>query len=518
MSKRQIHETISSVWGYLKLQTHKESLWQWAIICIGTILRLRQYLANRSLWGDEASLALNIVNRTWAGLTLPLDYNQGAPVLFLFIEKSLITVMGNRDYILRLFPFISGLLALYLIHRFTREYIGNAGMFAVLLLAISAPMISYSSELKQYSCDAAVGLALVYFASRCVSKGAQKRDFFIMGVVGALAIWVSHPSVFFLAGIGLTLVLQKAVDKTHAPMGWIIGMGTSWAVSFGLLYFVSLQYLTSDDYLLEYWSKAFAPMPPWNNLGWYFRTCYSLLFISFFRTDWILAVIFLLLVGMGVLSFYMRDWKLALILTFPFFAVMAASALQKYPLKDRFMLFLVPLVFILATEGLNGVYSIFAKRNRVLALILPALPILVTLWLITPGAMQNFMTPYLNEDIKSVLHYVSENRKPNDMVYVFHDASYAFSYYASQYDMNDANVIVGIDAPKRKASLQRFFADIEALRGKERIWFIFTEVYGCGECEGDKQQYYVDYLNDNGIQIDVFHAWGANAYLYDFNP
>jgi len=38
------------------------------ILLVGFILRMRQYLTGRSLWIDEAMLALNIVNRNFAGL------------------------------------------------------------------------------------------------------------------------------------------------------------------------------------------------------------------------------------------------------------------------------------------------------------------------------------------------------------------------------------------------------------------------------------------------------------------
>ena len=83
----------------------------WLLIAIGIALRLRQYLANRSFWADEASLALNIVGRSFSGLTLPLDYEQGTPILFLLIEKLSIVVQGTNDFILRLFPLLAGLLS-----------------------------------------------------------------------------------------------------------------------------------------------------------------------------------------------------------------------------------------------------------------------------------------------------------------------------------------------------------------------------------------------------------------------
>ncbi len=56
-----------------------------AIILVGLLLRLLHYLNNRSLWLDEAMLARNILDRGSFELLITLDYNQGAPVLFLLL-------------------------------------------------------------------------------------------------------------------------------------------------------------------------------------------------------------------------------------------------------------------------------------------------------------------------------------------------------------------------------------------------------------------------------------------------
>jgi hypothetical protein len=58
----------------------------WLIIGLGIVLRLTQYVFNRSLWYDEANLALNIIDRSVLELFQPLDHDQGAPIGFLLLE------------------------------------------------------------------------------------------------------------------------------------------------------------------------------------------------------------------------------------------------------------------------------------------------------------------------------------------------------------------------------------------------------------------------------------------------
>jgi hypothetical protein len=67
------------------------------IIALGIILRLREYIANRSLWVDEALLALNIIKRPFLELLKPLSDSQHAPIGFLWLERfSLSTIWRRR--------------------------------------------------------------------------------------------------------------------------------------------------------------------------------------------------------------------------------------------------------------------------------------------------------------------------------------------------------------------------------------------------------------------------------------
>ncbi len=62
--------------------------WMWPVLILGLGLRLAQYATGRSLWLDEALLALNIIHRPIGGLFRVLDYHQGAPLGFLLLEKT----------------------------------------------------------------------------------------------------------------------------------------------------------------------------------------------------------------------------------------------------------------------------------------------------------------------------------------------------------------------------------------------------------------------------------------------
>ncbi len=507
---------MNTIWNRLKLSVKPDYI-GWLFIALGTVLRLRQYLADRSLWYDEANLALNLVNRTFSGLTQPLDYEQGAPIVFLFIEKSFLVLLGNKDYILRLFPLLSGLLALYLIYLIARQYFGTTGLFAVLLFAVSLELIYYSSELKQYSSDAMIALLLMYLAFRCLKDDGRLADFLLLGVTGLIAIWTSHPSIFILGGIGLTLAFDKLNRKAYLPLAWTLGLGVLWIAALAAVYFVSLQYLTADTVLQNYWQHGFMPLPPWSNFNWFGKTYVLLLDASLGLDSRYLTIMSSALALIGVVSLLYRNRNIAMIVLLPFGLALIAAALQKYPLDDRLMLFLAPLFILLMSEGLSQIYWLVRRMNGTMAVMVFGCIALLTFWVPASNALQNFLAPSMGENIKPVLQYVAANRSPNDIVYVFHGARPSFNYYAPFYGLDTGQVITGTDPPRAQA-LRQFYNQVNRLKGGNRVWIIFSHIVDCGGCTRNKEAFYVKYLDQFGRVEGQFQAQGANVYLYDLNP
>ena len=490
----------------------------WGIVFLGFIVRIRQYFANRSFWGDEASLAINIVSRSFIELTRPLGFHQAAPVGFLFIEKFLITVFGNHDYILRLFPLFSGILALYLIYRITLERFDFIGVFALLMFALNTWLVNFSVEFKQYGSDVMVTLLLIYLSIRCLKEKPNATDFLWLGVVGFVAIWVSHVSVFILPGIGLALAFEKFIHKKKIPFVWLLSLGAAWLISFGIDYLFILRQTAADKYFYTYWLKSFLPLQAGDIFPWLENVYYKFVLIILDRTDLSAGYMVLIFAVIGGLSLWYRQRSLALIIISPFIVTLIASALQKYPLSYRFMLFLLPFALLLMAEGIGKMYQIFAKINRYVALALCSIPVLLMFVPLTQTAMGNFKIPPTIAEMKPVLAFVEENKQPGDIIYVHYRSVPAFNYYAPFFRLDTENVIIGKDRQNPQKALDLFFSDIKELQGKDRVWVILSEIPYCYDCEGDKQLFFENSLNENGSMRDRILAPNAVAYLYDFNP
>ena len=244
-----------------------------AMCLLGFFFRIYFYGVNRSLWLDEAMLALNLVNRSFLELMNPLDFSQGAPVGFLFLQKAVISILGNSDYILRLFPLLSGLASIPLMYSISKQYgRGLAPYISLGLFAFSASLIYYSSELKQYSSDVLVTLLLLFIVPKSLQEKVSSNVFIALGFTGVLAIWFSHPALFILTGIILTLGLAFTKQRNSYKLWWLVGIIGVWGINLILLYFISLQHLVANNVLLNYWSSGFAPLPPWSHLNWYYNS------------------------------------------------------------------------------------------------------------------------------------------------------------------------------------------------------------------------------------------------------
>ena len=182
------------------------------------------------------------------------------------------------------------------------------------------------------------------------------------------------------------------------------------------------------------------------------------------------------------------------------------------------MLFLIPFVLLLMAEGLRGIYWLIARWKPNIAGIFSGVLALAIAWQIVPVTYEKAISG-AGENIRPVLEYVAENRRPDDIVYIFYKTDPAYHYYAPFYGLDTGNIMVGVYDPRKRVALQNFEDDVDRLIGKSRVWFIFSGIIDCVDCEGeDTQAYYLEHINKFGVIIDSYDGSGANAYLYDLGP
>lgn len=478
------------------------------LLFLGALLRLRQYLTGRSLWADEAMLALNIVNRGFADLFKPLDYDQGAPIGFLLVEKVFNSILGKNEFVLRLFPFLVGLLCLWLFFLLLKRTVKGVGLLTALaLFALNPRLVYYSSEVKQYIVDVAVTIALLLIAAPLFSGSPRKRDFAWLATAGLIALWFSHPALFVLAGIGLALVIVYFQRRDSSGLRWIVGMGTLWVLEIGLLYFLILKDLSQNTYMREYWEGAFLPMPPWSAPGWFIKSINENIGIQLGIPYAALFVFALMLAGWVALFFHNQGY--AMTFACILLVTLTASALQLYPVFERMILFLVPVGLMLLGKAVEAVYE-GLKKYQVIGVLVTLLLIGYLVYGPLVTSLQNFVAPKYFEHIRPTMEHLRDSWKDGDTVFVSNGVLPAFRFYAPFYGLENIPYEYGHREDYRNP--QAILRQLEQLKGQPRVWILFSHVYERGDF--NERDFILNYLDQAGQKKREFRVPGTSVFLY----
>jgi len=495
------------------------------IFLLGTVARFAQYMHNRALWFDEATLALKVTTHSFLELLNPANQInevymvnfQAAPLGFFILVKWLVQILGDHEFVLRLVPQIVGIASLFLFYILAKKYLKDfwAIVICLCIFATSEHLIYFSTEFKPYSVDVVVALSLYAMFIKISEQRLTGRQVGQWAILGAMAIWCSFPSVFVLAGGGLALLINAVPQKKRdqlRPLLLIIGV---WALSFLGSYF---QYLKPYAYLQSldtFWQGTYMPLHPfgdhgieWYGLKWFWHTSIKIfknpvgLFIPALGT--ILSLF-------GVWSLYKKSKLVFLTLVLPVCFTLMASAMHKYPFYGRMILFLCPTLIIFVGSGFEYLkIHIFRKRP----LIILALSILI---LIHPMAKSVFLTvhPVEREEIKQPMEYIENHWEKGDKLYVYFAAEYAFRYYQKRIQIDNSDVMIGmplIDYTNfERIKNNNHQSELDRLSQNNRVWIIFSHVYD------DHEKLFTEYLERSGKQRDVFKMPGASVYLYEFD-
>ncbi len=518
----------------------------WLIIACGIAIRLFHYAYNRSLYYDEAHIALNLIHRDYAGLASPpLDFDQQAPLGFLWAAKLCTTLFGDSEYALRLFPLLCGLAALPLFYRLLRQVLPGAGVnVGLACLAFAPPLVYHSVEVKQYETEmlATILAFLAYFRykDRPGLVSALK-----WGLAGAGLVWFSLASVFILAGIGTTalvLALREGGVKRSLPL---LVTGGLWAGSFLVNYVLFVSAGTEIAWLREHWERqdAFMPLPPRSpaDLLWFPKIAFKALdyplginwqFLPDAGKVLRFSLLGTLFFGIGLMRAGRYRRELGWLFAAPLLILLVASAFKVYPVLERLLVFVAPVLIVFIACGAQSVYSFLADAGRPVLglgvlLVFAAAPVAnATRQLLRPGTLGGGK----QIDVRQALGYVHAHRQAADQVYVTASFENPFRYYRHLHGYawdklpireTFDNLMPSLDLAAYRQEVRK---SLDFTRPGQRVWVVLYPMQLKYLDENGKVQL-TDHLvsdvvkgvlDEKGVVEDQYAGNSVRVYLYQF--
>lgn len=449
----------------------------WAILglalAVGVTLRLRMLLLGRSLWLDPAMLALNLVERGPAELFGRLDLGQAAPVGFLLLTKLAGAAGGYSELSMIAVPFAFGVAALALFLPLTVDVLGRrAAPLAFVPFATCSTAVYYSGELKQYSADLFVAVAVLFVAHRAARSGLAGRWVAGWAVAGVAGVWLSHAAGLLIAGSGLGLAVlawrwpeRRGLRRLAVAGGVVLVHGL-------LLFFLQVRPSVSGA-LIAYHREAFAPLwpPAGETLRWWWRALAGYVRFPLGLGDRVVLPLAALAGGALAATFTPRHRPLALVALPPIAALVLASALGLYPIASgehevhaRFLLFTLPIAFLLIGVGIEALTRRLPWPG-VAAVVLGVL-------LVLPSFARILAWPEpMRQEMRPLVARLEREIAPGDRVYVYYAAVPAFRFYIRG---RPIPFVAGSPPAEPSVELPR---QVDRAGGDRRLWVVVAHDY-----------------------------------------
>ena len=340
-------------------------------VIVGIVLRVLEFLRDRPLWLDEAMLALNIGARSFTQLARPLDYDQTAPLLYLWSERLAVVIGGVSERSLRVLPLAAGIALLPTIWFMARRLAGRtSATIAAVLVSFSVALGAFSAEAKQYGVDPLVAAALALLAVRVREAPTDRRAWLHLILAGVAGLLVSQTAVFTLGAVALALGVDRGVRESPAARRYGLIAGAVLVSVFAGLYLALYRSTANSAYMRTFWEGTFLnPGAPdfLLRLRMFLMAAFSAptLTGTLWVPEWAMAVAW----SGGVLTLWRRGAFVGIIASLPLLLAACACAIGMYAVMDRLFLFGAPFTALAYASLLATLVERASERSVPIALV-----------------------------------------------------------------------------------------------------------------------------------------------------
>jgi len=414
--------------------------------------------------------------------------------------------LGTSERSLRLVSLIFGLGSLPLMLAVSRRVLNDGGVaLAMGLFSFLGPLIYYSNEVKPYACDVAASLAILLAMLDWWDR-PRTRNALVAAGVGVLAIFLSFPAIFVLAGCAIWMLVRMKQVRL------VLCVGGVWLAAMAVDYFLFLRVSMRGEgrpHVIHFWQarNAFMPHDPWAAIQWVFSDL-----VEIARNpgamwlDYPDAAIIGLAVGIAVMTQCGGKWLLILA---PLPVVLIASEEKLYPFADRLALFFVPMYLLIIALGMESLWSNLAAKAAAVAIVgcifLPTAQHAVGYMIVPPG----------REESLQAYRWVAQRMHVGDGVYLSRFAQPSFEYYQSEAGwpvqiVRSAAVHVQGGPGLQPADV---FDAVKACAGRGRIWLI--QIHPDDTESFDTEAITRDAFDQIGAVVTSHFEPGVKVYLYN---
>lgn len=406
-------------------------------VVFGLLVRLVTFWYHRRLDLDEAMLALSLTSRTFAGLLRPLAFEQTAPLLFLWVSRASVALWGVNERALRALPFIAGVVLIPLVWYAARRLLStlDGAALAAASAAVCPIAMAYADFLKPYAVDAAVAALLIGLTLRVVGSPAGRAAWWALGAACSLGLFLSAPSVFVTAA-AIAAIAMSPVGRSIEGRRPLAILATTWVVCVTINFFALQRSTVQNAYMHRYWEGAFFRLPlshmtelARGRIGWTMQEVFLGEGVPY---PAIVRVVLVLAALGGLIAIGRRRGRWAVVLLAgPVFATVIASALRIYPLSERTLLFLAPVVVLTVAAGLETV-AFTPQSPRVAAALFTVLGAL----LLTPPTIDSVirLRDMVQPDtFRAAVAGLLQRARPDDPIYVFSRDVPTWTFYTTDW-------------------------------------------------------------------------------------
>jgi hypothetical protein len=437
-----------------------------AITMLSASLRLWQ--SNNGLWLDE--LTPLSYYRHFSILQLLTIYGStNNHLLYTILEKGLIQLLGESEWVVRLPAVALGVATVPLMYALARSAMNRFSSLAcALLLATSFHHIFFSQNARGYSAFVFFTLCATVFLLRALQKD-RARDWILYVVSMVLSVaFLLGPSIAVISahlflGVGC---LKAVADRGESMRPLLLRLSSIFGLTILLM--------------LHLYSVAF-PQAIWvlETTYKHASTGFSLCSLDFVQET--ARGLFgnygvMLLAGLvpaatvmiaGFSSLWRKNWFLVGALILPLILLGGFMGVLSLEVSPRFFILALPAAILIGVEGLGIACHYVSKLVKRPSIATPMFSVVVSLLLVgaVPSLLRYYALP--KQDFKGALQYMNSVRRPDQVLMPIYTAEGGFEYYADRMGLKpDVDYFVARDQDR--------FESVLAHRRPEQVLILTT--------------------------------------------